>query len=310
MANKKYYWLKLKEDFFRQKEIKKLRKIAGGDTYTIIYLKMLLVAMNNDNKIYFEGVEDDFSEELALELDEESDNVKMTLAFLQSQNLIEMINEDEFVLTQCDSMIGNDKTSTERVRKHRLKKKEEQKKLECNVTCNDNCNTSNVSCNENETLEKEKEIDIEIEQQHIKRNIKKELEENKKKEDVVVADNEIEKSLAIAEIKKAYMTLDDKDVKKIADTLVSTRGMYDLGYLTEKIELSKKKSNIRNLPGFLISAIIEDFDNESITNFNKNNSDKKLNPKVHNYMGSDNFAKYTEEELEKMILENQKNKFK
>ena len=31
---KKYYWLKLKEDFFRQKEIKKLRKIAGGDTYT------------------------------------------------------------------------------------------------------------------------------------------------------------------------------------------------------------------------------------------------------------------------------------
>lgn len=314
MANKKYYWLKLKEDFFRQKEIKKLRKIAGGDTYTIIYLKMLLVAMNNDNKIYFEGVEDDFSEELALELDEESDNVKMTLAFLQSQNLIEMINEDEFVLTQCDSMIGNDKTSTERVRKHRLKKKEEQKKLECNVTCNDNCNTRNVSCNENETLEKEKEIDIEIdiEQQHIKRQIKKELEENKKKEkeDVVVADNEIEKSLAIAEIKKAYMTLDDKDVKKIADTLVSTRGMYDLGYLTEKIELSKKKSNIRNLPGFLISAIIEDFDNESITNFNKNNSDKKLNPKVHNYMGSDNFAKYTEEELEKMILENQKNKFK
>ena len=26
---KKYYWLQLKEDFFRQKEIKLLRKIAG-----------------------------------------------------------------------------------------------------------------------------------------------------------------------------------------------------------------------------------------------------------------------------------------
>ena len=38
---KKYYWLKLKEDFFRDKKIKKLRKIAGGDTYTIIYLKYL-----------------------------------------------------------------------------------------------------------------------------------------------------------------------------------------------------------------------------------------------------------------------------
>ena len=40
---KRYYWLKLPDDFFRQKPIKKLRRIAGGDTYTIIYLKMLLV---------------------------------------------------------------------------------------------------------------------------------------------------------------------------------------------------------------------------------------------------------------------------
>ena len=40
MANKKFFWLKLKEDFFRDKRIKKLRKIAGGDTYTIIYLKL------------------------------------------------------------------------------------------------------------------------------------------------------------------------------------------------------------------------------------------------------------------------------
>ena len=29
------FWLKLPKDFFRQKEIKKLRTIAGGDTYTI-----------------------------------------------------------------------------------------------------------------------------------------------------------------------------------------------------------------------------------------------------------------------------------
>lgn len=45
---KRYYWLKLPDGFFRQKAIKKLRKIAGGDTYTIIYLKMLLVAMKQD----------------------------------------------------------------------------------------------------------------------------------------------------------------------------------------------------------------------------------------------------------------------
>lgn len=49
---KRYYWLKLPDGFFRQKAIKKLRKIAGGDTYTIIYLKMLLVAMKQDGKLF------------------------------------------------------------------------------------------------------------------------------------------------------------------------------------------------------------------------------------------------------------------
>lgn len=43
--NKRYYWLKLMDDFFDSKRIKKLRKMAGGDTYTIIYLKMQLLSL-------------------------------------------------------------------------------------------------------------------------------------------------------------------------------------------------------------------------------------------------------------------------
>jgi predicted phage replisome organizer len=53
MINKKYYWLKLKNDFFKQREIKKLRAVAGGDTYTIIYLKLQLHSLNNMGKIIF-----------------------------------------------------------------------------------------------------------------------------------------------------------------------------------------------------------------------------------------------------------------
>ena len=45
MGNKRYYWLKLKDDFFRQPKIKKLRQIAGGDTYTVIYLKLQLLSL-------------------------------------------------------------------------------------------------------------------------------------------------------------------------------------------------------------------------------------------------------------------------
>ena len=65
MGEKKYYWLKLQNDFFSHKEIKKLRKIAGGDTYTVIYLKMLLVSLKNDGCLFYDGVEETFAEELA-----------------------------------------------------------------------------------------------------------------------------------------------------------------------------------------------------------------------------------------------------
>ena len=83
--SKRYYWLKLKEDFFEQRVIKKLRKIAGGDTYTIIYLKLQLLAMKNDGKLVFENVEDDFASEMALELDEDVENVKVTLMYLEKK---------------------------------------------------------------------------------------------------------------------------------------------------------------------------------------------------------------------------------
>ena len=139
---KRYYWLKLPEGFFRQKPIKKLRKIAGGDAYTIIYLKMLLIAMKQDGKIYFEGVEDDFYEELALELDEDSENVKVTVLFLIRQGLMELVDETEYLLTECGNMVGSEAASTQRSRLCR-----ERKALQCNT----NATTSNIeqqNCND------------------------------------------------------------------------------------------------------------------------------------------------------------------
>ena len=44
---KRYYWLKLKADWFSDKRIKKLRSIAGGDTHTIIYLKMMVLSLKD-----------------------------------------------------------------------------------------------------------------------------------------------------------------------------------------------------------------------------------------------------------------------
>ena len=142
MANKKYYWLRLMSNFFNRREMKKLRKIAGGEIYTIIYLKMQLLSITNDGIIVFEKTEKDLSEQLSLELDESVDDINMTFAFLQANGLISEVSSDEILLTEVPSLIGKESASAERVRKHREQKKTEEKKLEAL-----HCNTLVTKCN-------------------------------------------------------------------------------------------------------------------------------------------------------------------
>lgn len=159
MAEKKYFWLKLKENFFNDKEIKKLRKIAGGDTYTIIYLKLMLLSLKTEGWLYYDGIEETFFEELALEIDEEPNNVKVTLIYLQKMGLMEEKNANESFLTQLPEMIGSETDKAELMRKSRARKKAlETKENGNNVTQMlppvTFCYTE---------IEKEKEIEKEIE---------------------------------------------------------------------------------------------------------------------------------------------------
>ena len=160
---KKYYWLKLKDNFFNQKEVKKLRRIAGGDTYTIIYLKMQLLSIKKDGIIEFEGTEKDLAEQLSYEIDEDLNNIQVTLSFLKVNNLIEEISENNFLLTKVPDCIGKEGASAERVRRHRerkalLEKEKEQKMLQCNGEVT---NSNNAVTKSNTEIEKEKEKEIE-----------------------------------------------------------------------------------------------------------------------------------------------------
>ena len=154
---KRYYWLKLKADWFLDKRIKKLRSIAGGDTHTIIYLKMMLLSLKDEGKLYFDGVEDNFASEIALALDEDAENVKLTLAFLRRHGLIEIYNDDEYQLTEVPTIIGSETASAMRVREHRERKKED-KLLQCNTT-ETGCNNLKQICSV------EKEIDKDLEKE-------------------------------------------------------------------------------------------------------------------------------------------------
>lgn len=149
---KRYFWLKLHKDFFQRKEIKRLRKIAGGDTYTIIYLKMLLRSIMSDGKLYFDGLEDDFASELALDLDEKEENVQITVQYLLKSGLLEMCSNEEYYLPDAKGNTGTETAVASRVRRHR----EKQKALHCNA----DVTQMKQLCNGEKEKEKEKDREI------------------------------------------------------------------------------------------------------------------------------------------------------
>lgn len=165
---KRYYWLKLKDDFFEEKYVKALRKLPQGDSLAIVYLKMQLKSLKSEGIIKYEGIMPDAMTELALLIDEDENVVRLAVEALIRFGVVERWENETFYLVALQQLIGSETQGAERVRKHRAIKK--AKELE---TKNDipalQCNSDVIECNtEIEKREKRIELDKEIEKKEEK----------------------------------------------------------------------------------------------------------------------------------------------
>lgn len=115
---------------------------------------------------------------------------------------------------------------------------------------------------------------------------------NHKDEEMVAVENKI----------KSYFDLSDNDIKKVANSYLATGK--EINYLIEKLELVKNNPNIRDIVGYLISALKNDY-KSSINNA------KCFIPQVKTRFHNINqtFMNYDPDELEKLLQESQKGKF-
>ena len=210
VKNKRYYWIQLAQDFFKSKEMKLLRKIAGGDTHTIIYLKMMLISLEDGGHIYYDGLADNLAEEIALVIDENVEDIKITLIFLESKGLLTKINDRDYFLEQVPEMVGSETASTRRSRKHR-----ELRGL--------HCNTIATTCNGDIDIEKDIDTDIE-----------KDVDENP----VALIVEEYQSRIAQLdgtqfEILKEFVTLDGMEAKVVlkAIGLAADNGKRNFSYI-------------------------------------------------------------------------------
>lgn len=103
--NKKYYYIKLEDSYFGSKFQKALRKMSNG-AMTIVYLKMQLKYARSNGYIKYDGVYPSIEEEIAAEIDESTEDVRMTLAFLKQFEFVKQVDSVEYCIIEMQERIG------------------------------------------------------------------------------------------------------------------------------------------------------------------------------------------------------------
>lgn len=132
---KRYYWLKLKKDFFHQHQLKVLKTLPNGRLYALIYLELLAESTSHNGELRYSKTLPYDVVTLAAVIDEDKDNVQAAIEVLCKLELMEILDDGTIYLREIQRLIGSESGSAERKRLQRERMKDNLKKIECdNVT--------------------------------------------------------------------------------------------------------------------------------------------------------------------------------
>ena len=121
---KRFYWLKLKHDFFTKNiYMKKLRRMEYGTELAFLYLELLTYSLADDGILFFQGVEANLAEELALDLDEDPELMARLIDFLIKYDLLIPQDDNTFLLIEALEATGSETKQAEYNRRRRAKEK-------------------------------------------------------------------------------------------------------------------------------------------------------------------------------------------
>ena len=151
--NKKYYYLKLKDNFFDSEEMKILKSMDNGYEYACILLEMYLKSLKNDGKLVFQDTIPYNPQMLSVVLGHNIAIIEKSIKIFNDLHLIELLETGEIFLLNIQSYIGKSSSEADRVRDFR-KNIDDQKLIGEGVQMYDKCTPKK---------EIEKEIELEIE---------------------------------------------------------------------------------------------------------------------------------------------------
>ena len=109
MSNtKKYYWLKLQNDFFKRNDIRVVEAMPNGKDYIIFYLKLLCESIVNDGVLRF-SEEIPYSDEMLSTITSTNiDVVRSAINVFKELKMIEIYDDGTLFMRQVEKMVGSE----------------------------------------------------------------------------------------------------------------------------------------------------------------------------------------------------------
>ena len=172
--NKKYYYLRLKENFFDSDEIIILESMEKGYLYSNILLKLYLRSLKNEGKLMFND-RIPFNIDMLSRVTRHSENdVEQALHIFEELKLVEILDNGAIFMSDIQNFIGKTTTEADRKKAYRRRINAEKEQIKQNNAKNENNNMVvregvsghlSDSCPDKRTPEKEKELEIEKEKE-------------------------------------------------------------------------------------------------------------------------------------------------
>ena len=121
--NKKYYWLKLKRDFFKRHDVRIIEEMPNGKDYVLFYLKLLLESIDHEGELRFSETIPYNEQMLSVVTNTNIDIVRAALSIFTELKMIEVYDDMTIYMNEVQKLIGSETAAAERMRKSRKKQK-------------------------------------------------------------------------------------------------------------------------------------------------------------------------------------------
>ena len=119
MAEKKYYWLKLKRDFFKRHDIQIIEAMENGKDYILFYLKLLCESVDHEGNLRFSEQIPYNEQMLATITNTNVDVVRNAIKIFTELGMIDILDDGTFYMSEVNRLLGSETKWAEKKRKQR-----------------------------------------------------------------------------------------------------------------------------------------------------------------------------------------------